>query len=89
MVNKAGDDELAFAGLGRQTELLADGEVGAVELLDSTLARIEAAQPSLNAFRLLSPEAARGEAHLEARIPPGGREPIDSCHSDSTSGRKP
>jgi amidase len=79
MVNRdaKGDDELAFSGLARQAELLAKGEIGAVELLDSTLARIDAAQPSLNAFRLLCPEAARGEAiEAERRLAAGDRRPL-------------
>src|SRR4051794_22794967 len=62
MVNRAGDDEVAFAGLSRQARMLADGEVGPVELLEATLERIDASQPTLNAFRLLCPEAARAEA---------------------------
>jgi amidase len=54
--------ELAFAGLSRQAEMLADGGIGAVELLESTMQRIGSSQPTLNAFRLLCPEAARAEA---------------------------
>ena len=57
--------------------MLAAGELGAVELLESTLERIEAAQPSLNAFRLLSPEAARAEAiEAERRLAAGDRPPL-------------
>jgi len=68
---------VAFLGLARQAELLASGEVGAVELLESTLARIEASQPSLNAFRLLRPEAARAEAlEAERRLAAGERRPL-------------
>jgi amidase len=64
-------------GLVSQAELLAAGEVGAVELLDSTLERIEAAQGSLNAFRLLRPEAARAEAaEAERRRAAGERLPL-------------
>jgi amidase len=71
------DDELAFAGLTRQAELLATGELGAVELLDSTLERIETAQPTLNAFRRLRPEAARAEAaEAERRLAAGERLPL-------------
>jgi amidase len=79
MVNKrpTGDDEVAFAGLARQAEMLADGELGAVELLDSTLERIEASQSSLNAFRLLCPEAARVDAiEAERRLALGMRLPL-------------
>ena len=70
-------DELAFAGLARQAELLAAGELGAVELLGSTLERIEATQPTLNAFRCLRPEAARAEAEeAERRLAAGERLPL-------------
>ena len=62
----ATSEELAFAGLAGQAEHLATGEVGAVELLEATLARIETAQPRLNGFRLLRPEAARAEAEAAA-----------------------
>jgi amidase len=55
-------DELAFAGLGRQAELLVRGELSSAELLDSTLERIESSQPTLNAFRCVRAEAAREEA---------------------------
>ena len=64
-------------GLARQAELLAAGEVGAVELLDSTLERIEASQGTLNAFRLLRPDAARAEAATaERRLAAGERLPL-------------
>lgn len=57
--------------------MLADGELGAVELLDATLERIEASQPSLNAFRLLCPEAARADAvEAERRLAVGMRLPL-------------
>jgi amidase len=70
-------DDFAFAGLSRQAEMLADGEVGAVELFESTLQRIEASQSSLNAFRLLSPEAARAEAReAERSLAAGERLPL-------------
>lgn len=56
--------------------MLAVRELGAVELLESTLERIEA-QPSLNAFRLLSPEAARAEAiEADRRLAAGERLPL-------------
>jgi amidase len=57
--------------------LLASGELGAVELLESTLERIERSQPSLNAFRLLRPEAARAEAiEAERWLAAGDRRPL-------------
>jgi amidase len=66
-----------FLGLARQATLLAAGELGAVELLESTLERIEASQSSLNAFRLLCPETARAEAvQAERRLAVGRRLPL-------------
>ena len=71
------DGEAAFVGLAQTAALLASGELGAVELLEATLGRIEASQPSLNAFRFLSPEAARGEAvEAERRLAAGERLPL-------------
>jgi amidase len=56
---------------------LAAGELGAVELLDATMERIEASQGTLNAFRLLRPEAARAEAvEAERRLAAGERLPL-------------
>jgi amidase len=70
-------NELAFAGLAGQAELLAGGEVGAVELLDSTLRRIESSRETINAFRRLRPEAARAEAAAaERRLAAGERLPL-------------
>jgi amidase len=64
-------------GLARQAELLAEGEVGAVELLDTTLERISASQGTLNAFRLLRPEAAHAEAsQADRRLRAGERLPL-------------
>jgi amidase len=79
MVNRSaqGDSDLAFLGLAGQADLLAAGKLGAVELLEKTLERIEASQPALNAFRLLSPEAARAEAiEAERRLAAGDRQPL-------------
>jgi amidase len=56
---------------------LAAGELGPVELLAATLARIEASQPTVNAFRRLRPEAARAEAaEAERRLAAGERRPL-------------
>ncbi len=54
--------DLAFAGLARQAELVASGEVSARELVDAALARIERLDPALNAFRVVFAERARAEA---------------------------
>jgi len=53
--------------------MLAGGELGAVELLDSTLRGIEASQSSLNAFRLLCPEGAREDAREAERCLAAGQ----------------
>jgi amidase len=70
-------NEIAFAGLGRQAQLLASGELGPVELLEATFRRIDASQPTINAFRRLRPEAARAEAvEAERRLAAGERLPL-------------
>ncbi|MET0601276.1 MAG: amidase [Baekduia sp.] len=55
-------DGLAFAGLRRQASLIASGEVSSVELVDAALRRIDAAQPDLNAFRVVCADSARAQA---------------------------
>jgi amidase len=55
-------DGLAFAGLRRQAQMIAAGEVSSAELVDAALARIEAAQPDLNAFRVIDAGPARAAA---------------------------
>jgi amidase len=55
-------DSLAFAGLRRQASLIASGEVSSAELVDAALRRIDAAQPDLNAFRVICAESARAQA---------------------------
>jgi amidase len=57
---------LAFAGLARQAELVAAGEVSPRELVDLSLARIEALDPRLNAFSAVYAERARTEAEQAA-----------------------
>ncbi|WP_455353312.1 amidase [Streptomyces sp. SYSU K217416] len=54
--------EKRTAGLVATVRLLADGQVSARELTEQTLARIEASQPTLNAFRIVRAEAALAEA---------------------------
>ncbi len=58
----ATDDDLAFTGLRAQAALVASGQASARELVDAALARIEASQPELNAFRCVRADAARAEA---------------------------
>jgi amidase len=54
--------DLAYAGLARQAELIAAGEVSSRELVDVCLERIERLNPRLNAFRVVFAERARMEA---------------------------
>lgn len=54
--------ELAYAGIARQAQLIADGEVSSAELVDLYLDRIERHDPRLNAFRVVLAERARLEA---------------------------
>jgi amidase len=75
-VGFAGTDEdgRAFAGLRRQAELLADGEASSLELVELSLARIEATQPTLNAFRCVRAESALREAEqADRRLAAGER----------------
>jgi amidase len=58
----AGAPDLAFAGLAVQADLLRSREVSSRELVELSLARIEATQPTLNAFRVVLPEAALAAA---------------------------
>lgn len=71
------EEELAFAGLRGQSELLVAGEVTSRELVELSLARIEATQSSLNAFRCVRVEAALGEAEdADRRLAAGERLPL-------------
>jgi amidase len=64
-------------GLGRLSERLAAGELSPTELLEVTLERIDAAQGTLNAFRVVRHEAARAEAaEAERRLAAGERLPL-------------
>ncbi len=68
---------LAYAGLSRQSELVAAGEVSAAELVDLSLSRIEAIDPRLNAFRVVYAERARTEAQqADGRRGAGAERPL-------------
>jgi amidase len=70
-------DELAFAGLGTLAALVAGGDVSSRELVEHSLARIDAAQPLLNAFRCVRDEAALREAgQADRRRAAGERLPL-------------
>jgi amidase len=70
-------EDLAFAGVARQAELVRSGEVSARELLEVHLQRIERHDPRLNAFRVVLAERARAEAdQADARREAGGERPL-------------
>lgn len=70
-------DQLAFASLREHAALVAEGEVSSRELVDGALARIDAAQPDLNAFRCVRGDAARAEAdEADRRRADGERRPL-------------
>src|SRR5918995_286248 len=54
--------ELAYAGIARQAEVIADGEVSSRELVELYLERIARLDARLNAFRVVWGERAREEA---------------------------
>jgi amidase len=54
--------DLAYAGIAKQAELIAAGEVSSRELVDLYLDRIARYNPKLNAFRVVFAERARMEA---------------------------
>jgi amidase len=55
-------EELAFAGISRQAELIRSGEVSSRELVDLYLDRIERLNPRINAFTEVFGEGARADA---------------------------
>lgn len=55
------------AGLAETAQALADGEVSSRALVEEALARIEASQGTLNAFRVVRTEAALAEAEAADR----------------------
>ncbi|MGW3633957.1 amidase, partial [Streptomyces sp. NPDC005122] len=70
------DDDRA-AGLAECARALAAGEVSSRELVERALARIDATQPSLNAFRVVRAEAALAEADAADReLAAGHRRPL-------------
>jgi len=69
--------DLAYAGIARQAELIAAGEVSSRELLELYLGRIERLDPALNAFRVVFGERALLEAdQADARHAGGGERPL-------------
>jgi amidase len=69
--------ELALAGISRQARLIRAREVSPVEVVEACLARIEALEPALNAFRVVLAERALAEARqAEARVAAGDERPL-------------
>ena len=69
--------ELAFAGIARQAELIASGEVSSRKLVELYLERIARFNPSLGAFRVVLAEQALLEAdQADARRRAGGGRPL-------------
>jgi amidase len=70
-------DDLAFAGVVRQAELLRRGEVSSRELVELYLDRIERLEPELNAFRTVMAERALADAdQADAGRHSGGERPL-------------
>ena len=67
-------EELAFAGIARQAELIRAGEVSSRELVDVYLERIERLNPELNAFTEVLAEARGGRSRGRRRPPGEGEE---------------
>src|ERR687895_241719 len=55
-------EDLAFAGVARQAELVRAGEVSSLELVELYLERIGRLEPELNAFRIVMAERALADA---------------------------
>jgi amidase len=69
--------ELAYAGIARQAELIAAGEVSSRELVELYLERISRYDPALNAFRVVFDERALLEAEqADSRRSAGGQRPL-------------
>jgi amidase len=70
-------DDLAFAGVARQAELIRAGELSAPELTEFYLERIERLDGDLNAFRVVRAERALEEARLaQERLRAGDDAPL-------------
>ncbi len=70
------DEDIAFAGIAGQRELLRSGQVTSVQLLEISLARIERLDGRLNAFRTLFPTARAEAQAADAAISHGEDHPL-------------
>ncbi|HEV2998221.1 MAG TPA: amidase family protein, partial [Solirubrobacteraceae bacterium] len=69
--------DLAFAGIARQAELIASGELSSRDLVEVYLERIQRLDPLVNAFRVVFRERARMEAdQADARRSAGASRPL-------------
>jgi protein phosphatase len=69
--------EVLNAGAVEQARMIRAGDLSAKQLVDATLARIDALDPSLNAFRVVLADSARAEAvQADARRAAGGDHPL-------------
>src|SRR6201986_4766877 len=72
-----GGDEIAFAGMARQAEMVRKGEVTPTERVGQTLERIDRLDPELNAFRKVFSDKGMLEAEqAEARRAAGDKRPL-------------
>jgi amidase len=72
-----GGDDIAFAGLARQAEMVRAGDVSPTELVGQSLERIDRIDPELNAFRKVFADKAMLEAEqAEARRSAGDDRPL-------------
>jgi amidase len=70
-------EELAFAGVARQAEMVRRGDVSSTELVELYLDRIERFDPELNAFRTVMAERALADARqADARRAAGDERPL-------------
>lgn len=71
------EEQLEFAGLERQAELVATGEVSSATLVEAPLQRAEALEPLLHPFRvILAGEARAAAAEADRRLAAGERAPL-------------